>query len=131
MAGDLMQVQIGQRIKKPYVDSPLSLYRALRSLNPSPYMYFYNFGDMQIVGASPEILVRNESTPDGEQEGHDTPARRHPSARRDAGTRRRTGHRTAGRSEGNRRTRDADRPGAQRHRPHCARPAASRSPTRW
>lgn len=65
MAGDLMQVQIGQRIKKPYVDSPLTLYRALRSLNPSPYMYFYNFGDMQIVGASPEILVRNESTSDG------------------------------------------------------------------
>jgi anthranilate synthase component 1 len=65
MAGDLMQVQIGQRIKKPYVDSPLSLYRALRSLNPSPYMYFYNFGDMQIVGASPEILVRNESIGNG------------------------------------------------------------------
>jgi len=64
MAGDLMQVQVGQRLKKPYVDSPLSLYRALRSLNPSPYMYFYNFGDMQIVGASPEILVRNEGTPD-------------------------------------------------------------------
>jgi anthranilate synthase component 1 len=65
MAGDLMQVQIGQRIKKPYVDSPLSLYRALRSLNPSPYMYFYNFGDMHIVGASPEILVRNESIGNG------------------------------------------------------------------
>ncbi len=65
MAGDLMQVQIGQRIRKPYVDSPLSLYRALRSLNPSPYLYFYNFGDMQIVGSSPEILVRNESTRDG------------------------------------------------------------------
>ncbi|MES2934657.1 MAG: anthranilate synthase component I [Pseudomonadota bacterium] len=61
MAGDLMQVQIGQRFKKSYVDSPLTLYRALRSLNPSPYMYFYNFGDMQIVGASPEILVRNET----------------------------------------------------------------------
>ena len=61
MAGDLMQVQVGQRIRKPYVDSPLSLYRALRSLNPSPYMYFYNFGDMQIIGASPEILVRNET----------------------------------------------------------------------
>jgi anthranilate synthase component I len=60
MAGDLMQVQIGQRIRKPYVDSALSLYRALRSLNPSPYMYYYNFGDMQIVGSSPEILVRNE-----------------------------------------------------------------------
>lgn len=67
MAGDLMQVQVGQRIKKPYVDSPLSLYRALRSLNPSPYMYYYNFGDMQIVGASPEILVRNETTADGKK----------------------------------------------------------------
>jgi anthranilate synthase component I len=65
MAGDLMQVQVGQRLKKQYVDSPLSLYRALRSLNPSPYMYFYNFGDMQIVGASPEILVRNEQTNEG------------------------------------------------------------------
>lgn len=65
IAGDLMQVQIGQRIRKPYVDSPLSLYRALRSLNPSPYMYFYNFGDIQIVGSSPEILVRNESVKDG------------------------------------------------------------------
>jgi len=67
MAGDLMQVQVGQRLKKSYVDSPLSLYRALRSLNPSPYMYFYNFGDMQIVGASPEILVRNEQTNDGKK----------------------------------------------------------------
>ncbi|MRV72754.1 anthranilate synthase component I [Duganella sp. FT92W] len=65
LAGDLMQVQIGQRLRKPYVDAPLSLYRALRSLNPSPYMYFYNFGDMQVVGASPEILVRNETNPDG------------------------------------------------------------------
>ncbi len=65
MAGDLMQVQIGQRIKKSYTDAPLTLYRALRSLNPSPYMYFYNFGDMQIVGSSPEILVRNESIADG------------------------------------------------------------------
>ncbi|MGB7480828.1 MAG: anthranilate synthase component I [Burkholderiaceae bacterium] len=65
MAGDLMQVQIGQRIRKPYVDSPLSLYRALRSLNPSPYMYYYNFGAMQIVGSSPEILVRNEAQSDG------------------------------------------------------------------
>lgn len=60
-AGDLMQVQVGQRLRKPYVDSPLLLYRALRSLNPSPYMYYYNFGDMQVVGSSPEILVRNES----------------------------------------------------------------------
>ncbi|MEF9944191.1 MAG: chorismate-binding protein, partial [Burkholderiaceae bacterium] len=59
-AGDVMQVQIGQRIAKPYADSPLSLYRALRTLNPSPYMYFYNFGEFHVVGASPEILVRSE-----------------------------------------------------------------------
>ncbi|MBU3546549.1 anthranilate synthase component I [Polynucleobacter sp. MWH-Jannik1A5] len=60
LAGDCMQVVIGQRISKPFTDSPLALYRALRSLNPSPYMYFYDFGDMQIVGSSPEILVRQE-----------------------------------------------------------------------
>ena len=64
-AGDMMQVQIGQRLKKRYTESPLSLYRALRSLNPSPYMYFYDMGDFQIVGASPEILVRQEHTADG------------------------------------------------------------------
>ena len=60
-AGDFMQVQIGQRIKKRFTESPLSLYRALRSLNPSPYMYYYHFGDFHVVGASPEILVRQES----------------------------------------------------------------------
>ncbi len=59
-AGDFMQVQVGQRIKKRYTESPLSLYRALRSLNPSPYMYYYHFGDFHVVGASPEILVRQE-----------------------------------------------------------------------
>jgi len=66
-AGDMMQVQIGQRLKKRYTESPLSLYRALRSLNPSPYMYFYDMGDFQIVGASPEILVRHEHTPAGDK----------------------------------------------------------------
>ena len=65
VGGDFMQVQVGQRIKKRYTESPLSLYRALRSLNPSPYMYFYNFGDFHVVGASPEILVRQEQTEDG------------------------------------------------------------------
>ena len=64
-AGDMMQVQVGQRLRKRYTESPLSLYRALRSLNPSPYMYFYDLGDFQIVGASPEILVRQEQTPEG------------------------------------------------------------------
>jgi anthranilate synthase component 1 len=64
-AGDMMQVQVAQRLRKRYTESPLSLYRALRSLNPSPYMYFYDLGDFQIVGASPEILVRQEATPEG------------------------------------------------------------------
>jgi anthranilate synthase component I len=66
LAGDMMQVQIGQRIRLPYGDSPLSLYRALRSINPSPYMYFYNFGDFHVIGSSPEILVRHETR---EQQG--------------------------------------------------------------
>jgi anthranilate synthase component 1 len=66
-AGDFMQVQVGQRMKKRYTESPLSLYRALRSLNPSPYMYYYDFGDFQVVGASPEILVRQEQTSEGQK----------------------------------------------------------------
>ena len=66
LAGDCMQAVIGQRISKPFTDSPLALYRALRSLNPSPYMYFYDFGDLQVVGSSPEILVRQEKR-DGEK----------------------------------------------------------------
>lgn len=59
--GDVMQVVISQRTTKPYRASPLALYRALRSLNPSPYMFYYNFGDFHVAGASPEILVRLES----------------------------------------------------------------------
>ena len=66
-AGDFMQVQVGQRIKKRFTESPLSLYRALRSLNPSPYMYYYDFGDFQVVGASPEILVRQEQVEEGQK----------------------------------------------------------------
>ena len=64
-AGDFMQVQVGQRISKRYTESPLSLYRAVRSLNPSPYMIYYDFGDFHVVSASPEILVRQENTPEG------------------------------------------------------------------
>ena len=59
-AGDVMQVQIGQVLRKPYAGSPLTLYRALRSINPSPYMYFYDLGDFHVIGASPEILVRQD-----------------------------------------------------------------------
>jgi anthranilate synthase component I len=72
MAGELMQVQIGQRIVKPFRDAPLTLYRALRSLNPSPYLYFYNFGDFHVVGSSPEILVRHELRPKATGDGDDT-----------------------------------------------------------
>lgn len=57
-AGDIMQVVPSQRLSAPFNAPPMSLYRALRSLNPSPYMYYFNFGDHHVVGASPEILVR-------------------------------------------------------------------------
>ena len=59
--GDIMQVVLSQRMSQPFAASPLTLYRALRALNPSPYMFFYNFGDFHVVGASPEILVRLEN----------------------------------------------------------------------
>ncbi|WP_226664676.1 anthranilate synthase component I [Microbulbifer aggregans] len=60
LAGDVMQVVPSQRLSAPYTAPPLNLYRALRSLNPSPYMYFLDLGDHQVVGSSPEILVHLE-----------------------------------------------------------------------
>jgi len=59
-AGDAMQVVLSQRMTCALGATPLDVYRALRSLNPSPYLYFFDFGDFQIVGASPEVLVRVE-----------------------------------------------------------------------
>jgi len=59
-AGDIMQVVLSQRLTIPFAADPLDLYRALRTLNPSPYMYFMDLGDFHIVGSSPEILVRLE-----------------------------------------------------------------------
>ncbi|MGY6630183.1 MAG: anthranilate synthase component I [Wenzhouxiangella sp.] len=58
LAGDVMQVVLSQRMSVELAARPLDVYRALRSLNPSPYMYFFDFGDYQVVGASPEVLVR-------------------------------------------------------------------------
>jgi anthranilate synthase component 1 len=84
-----MQVQVGQVITKPFSDSPLSLYRALRSLNPSPYMYFWNFGDFQVVGASPEILVRQEALPIADEAPAGTQAETEITIRPLAGTRKR------------------------------------------
>jgi anthranilate synthase component 1 len=66
-AGDCMQIVIGQRLQKRFTAPPLSLYRALRSLNPSPYMYYYDMGDHHIVGSSPEILVRQEKVDEGQK----------------------------------------------------------------
>jgi anthranilate synthase component 1 len=58
--GDIMQVVPSQRMSKPLRAAPLALYRALRTINPSPYMFYFDFADFHVVGASPEILVRLE-----------------------------------------------------------------------
>ncbi len=58
--GDAMQIVLSQRLSIPFHSDPLNLYRALRGLNPSPYMYYLNLGDHHVVGSSPEILVRLE-----------------------------------------------------------------------
>ena len=58
--GDIMQVVLSQRMVQPFAAAPMSLYRALRSINPSPYMFYYDMGDHHVVGSSPEILARLE-----------------------------------------------------------------------
>ncbi len=58
--GDVMQVVLSQRLSIPFTAPPINLYRALRCLNPSPYMFYMHLDDFQIVGSSPEILVRLE-----------------------------------------------------------------------
>lgn len=80
--GDAFQIVISRRLSVPFTAPPLDLYRALRTLNPSPYMYYLNLGDFHIVGASPETLARVEngqitlrpiagSRPRGENEAQD------------------------------------------------------------
>ena len=80
--GDIMQVVLSQRLTIPFNARPLELYRALRSLNPSPYMYYLDLGDHQVVGSSPDILVGLEdgevtvrpiagTRPRGKDEAHD------------------------------------------------------------
>ncbi len=81
--GDIMQVVLSQRMKKPFTASPLALYRSLRTLNPSPYMFYFNFEDFHVVGASPEILVRVEDA------GSTTPGEKRVTVRPIAGTRKR------------------------------------------
>ena len=60
LEGDVIQVVLAQRLKFNISKDPFTIYRALRSINPSPYMYYLKFGDLKIVGSSPEILVRLE-----------------------------------------------------------------------
>jgi anthranilate synthase component 1 len=61
LSGDIMQVVPSQRLSIDFTAEPVNLYRALRLLNPSPYMYFLDMGDHQVVGSSPEILARLEN----------------------------------------------------------------------
>jgi len=58
--GDVIQVVLSQRLKYPISQDPFNIYRALRTINPSPYMYFLKFGDLEVIGSSPEVLVRLE-----------------------------------------------------------------------
>ncbi|MDO5609980.1 MAG: anthranilate synthase component I [Pseudomonadota bacterium] len=60
-SGDVFQVVLSQRLSVPFHARPVDVYRALRAMNPSPYMYFLDTGDMQVVGSSPEILVRQQA----------------------------------------------------------------------
>ena len=59
-AGDIFQVVLSQRFECKYKKDPIEIYKKLKSINPSPYMYFLDFGDLKIIGSSPEILVRVE-----------------------------------------------------------------------
>lgn len=64
-AGDIFQVVISQRLSAEYAGDPFALYRSLRLINPSPYMAYFNFGDWQIIGSSPEVMVKAERDPAG------------------------------------------------------------------
>ncbi|WP_026733630.1 anthranilate synthase component I [Fischerella sp. PCC 9605] len=63
-AGDIFQVVISQRLSTEYTRDPFALYRSLRQINPSPYMAFFNFQDWQIIGSSPEVMVKAERDPE-------------------------------------------------------------------
>ena len=81
-AGDIFQVVPASAGPQTFALPPFALYRALRRTNPSPFMFYFNFGGFQVIGASPEILVRVLG-----RRGHDPPDRRHPAARRARPTR--------------------------------------------
>jgi anthranilate synthase component 1 len=64
-AGDIFQVVLSQRLSAEYSGDPFALYRSLRLINPSPYMAYFNFGDWQIIGSSPEVMVKATQSPQG------------------------------------------------------------------
>ena len=66
-AGDIFQVVISQQLSTEYTGEPFALYRSLRLINPSPYMAYFNFGNWQVIGSSPEVMVKAEKTPDGKR----------------------------------------------------------------
>ncbi len=73
-AGDCMQVVLSRRLTARYAGAPFDLYRALRTVSPTPYLFFLRFGDRALAGASPELLVRVQG------DGHRAPHRRHAAA---------------------------------------------------
>lgn len=66
-AGDIFQVQISQRLERKLNTRPFDVYRVLRTINPSPYLFYYDLGETQIVGSSPELLVKVEKNANGER----------------------------------------------------------------
>ena len=64
-AGDIFQVVLSQKLTTSYTGHPFKLYRSLRTINPSPYMAYYQFGDWQLIGSSPEVMVKAETAEDG------------------------------------------------------------------
>jgi anthranilate synthase component I len=64
-AGDIFQVVVSQKLESHYQGNPFELYRSLRLINPSPYMAYYNFNGWQIIGSSPEVMVKATKTPEG------------------------------------------------------------------
>jgi anthranilate synthase component 1 len=65
-AGDIFQVVLSQKLKSSYQGHPFELYRSLRLINPSPYMAYYHFNGWQLIGSSPEVMVKAEKTEQGE-----------------------------------------------------------------
>ena len=118
-AGDIIQVVLAQRFAREFKKTPLDLYRALRTVNPSPYMFLLDTGDFSLVGASPEVHVR---ATDGRVEIRPIAGTRRRGAIRGRGSRARKG--AARRRQGARRAPHARRPGPQRHRPRLPNSAA-------